>query len=188
MAAATAGDRPAAAATTAALTPFDPKPNAENPYTLHAELQETMNDLVGIIRKEAEIEQALTKIDEFKKRYANVVVDGGRIFNPGWHLAIDMRNMLLVSECVAKAALQRTESRGGHTRDDHPDMDANWRNILLVCRTTPGQDPETEVPDVTVTPENQLPMRADLLATFELSELKKYYTAQELAEHPEWSS
>ena len=176
------------AATTSALAPFEPKPNAENPYTLHADLQETMNDLVGIIRKEAEIEQALAKLDEFKKRYANVVVDGGRIFNPGWHLAIDMRNMLLVSECVAKAALQRTESRGGHTRDDHPDMDANWRNILLVCRTTPGQDPETEVPDVTVTPENQLPMRADLLATFELSELKKYYTAQELAEHPEWSS
>ena len=176
------------AATTSALAPFEPKPNAENPYTLHAELQETMNDLVGIIRKEAEIEQALAKLDEFKKRYANVVVDGGRIFNPGWHLAIDMRNMLLVSECVAKAALQRTESRGGHTRDDHPDMDANWRNTLLVCRTAPGQDPETEVPDVTVTPETQLPMRADLLATFELSELKKYYTAQELAEHPEWSS
>ena len=176
------------AATTSALAPFEPKPNAENPYTLHADLQETMNDLVGIIRKEAEIEQALAKLDEFKKRYANVVVDGGRIFNPGWHLAIDMRNMLLVSECVAKAALQRTESRGGHTRDDHPDMDANWRNTLLVCRTAPGQDPETEVPDVTVTPETQLPMRADLLATFELSELKKYYTAQELAEHPEWSS
>ena len=63
------------------------------------------------------------------------------MYNPGWHLAIDMRNMLLVSECVAKAALQRTESRGGHTRDDHPAMDANWRNTLLVCRTTRRRPP-----------------------------------------------
>ena len=113
----------------------------------------------------------------------NVTVEGHRQFNPGWHLAIDMRNMLLVSECVAKAALQRTESRGGHTRDDYPDMDANWRNTLLVCRAE-GGDPI--VPDVSVVPEAQAPMRADLLATFELSELEKYYTQQELAEHPDW--
>jgi succinate dehydrogenase / fumarate reductase flavoprotein subunit len=172
-------------ATKLALSPFEPKANAENPYTLHAELQESMNDLAGIIRKEAELEQVLVKIDELKTRYANVVVEGGRIFNPGWHLAIDMRNMLLVSECVAKAALLRTESRGGHTRDDHPKMDPNWRNKLLVCRV--GGDAETNavVPNVTVTSEAQLPMRADLLATFELSELEKYYTEQELAEHPD---
>lgn len=104
------------------------------------------------------------------------------MFNPGWHLAIDMRNMLLVSECVAKAALQRTESRGGHTRDDYPEMDANWRNTLLVCRTEGGDD---VVPGVRVTPEQQDPMRPDLLAVFELNELEKYYTDAELAEHPE---
>ena len=169
-------------ATALALSPFEPKADAENPYTLHAELQQSMNDLAGIIRKEAELEEVLAKIDELKARYANVVVEGGRVFNPGWHLAIDMRNMLLVSECVAKAALMRTESRGGHTRDDHPKMDADWRNILLVCRTA-GDD--AVVPAVTVTPETQLPMRPDLLGVFELSELEKYYTAQELAEHPE---
>ncbi|BBX32513.1 succinate dehydrogenase flavoprotein subunit [Mycolicibacterium mageritense DSM 44476 = CIP 104973] len=170
-------------ATRMALSPFDKHENPENPYTLHAELQQSMNDLVGIIRKEAEIEEALAKLAELRERVHNVSVEGGRIFNPGWHLAIDLRNMLLVSECVAKAALQRTESRGGHTRDDYPDMDANWRNTLLVCRAE-GGDPV--VPDVSVVPEAQAPMRADLLATFELSELEKYYTQQELAEHPDW--
>ena len=169
-------------ATNLALSPFEPKPNPENPYTLHSELQESMNDLAGIIRKQEELEEVLVKIDELKRRYQNVTVEGGRVFNPGWHLAIDMRNMLLVSECVAKAALQRTESRGGHTRDDYPEMDANWRNTLLVCRTEGGDD---VVPGVSVTPEQQDPMRPDLLAVFELSELEKYYTDAELAEHPE---
>lgn len=175
-------------ATELALDPFEPKANPENPYTLHAELQESMNDLAGIIRKEGELQEALGKIDELKKRYANVVVEGGRIFNPGWHLAIDLRNMLLVSECVAKAALQRTESRGGHTRDDHPQMDRTWRNKLLVCKTVDGagdKPGDPVVPDVIVTPEEQPVMRPDLLATFELSELEKYYTDDQLAEHPD---
>ncbi|QEN12153.1 fumarate reductase/succinate dehydrogenase flavoprotein subunit [Mycolicibacterium sp. ELW1] len=167
-----------------ALAPFEPKDNPENPYTLHAELQQSMNDLAGIIRKEGELQEALGKIDELKARYANVVVEGGRLFNPGWHLAIDMRNMLLVSECVAKAALARTESRGGHTRDDFPKMDSHWRNKLLVCRVAPGEA-DAVVPDVTVTPEQQPVMRPDLLATFELTELEKYYTEDQLAEHPD---
>jgi succinate dehydrogenase / fumarate reductase flavoprotein subunit len=173
------------AATTMALSPFDEHPNPENPYTLHAELQQSMNDLVGIIRKEDEIQAALDKLEELKTRVHNVTVEGDRFFNPGWHLAIDMRNMLLVSECVAKAALLRTESRGGHTRDDYPEMDAHWRNTLLVCRAG-GGDPI--VPDVTVTPEPQTQMRPDLLGCFELSELEKYYTDAELTEHPERSS
>ncbi len=172
-------------ATKMALAPYDAHANPENPYTLHAELQQSMNDLVGIIRKEAEIEEALTKLDELRGRLQNVAVEGGRVYNPGWHLAIDMRNMLLVSECVAKAALQRTESRGGHTRDDHPSMDANWRNTLLVCRTTEAATSEAMVPRVTVVPEEQAPMRPDLLEVFELSELEKYYTDGELTEHPE---
>ncbi|GJF11366.1 succinate dehydrogenase flavoprotein subunit [Mycolicibacterium cyprinidarum] len=168
-----------------ALAPFDGHPNPENPYTLHAELQQSMNDLVGIIRKEAEIEEALAKLDELRARVQNVTSEGGRVYNPGWHLAIDMRNMLLVSECVAKAALQRTESRGGHTRDDHPAMDANWRNTLLVCRTTESATSDALVPGVAVTAEEQVPMRPDLLECFELSELEKYYTDGELAAHPE---
>lgn len=171
-------------ATRMALAPYDQHATPENPYTLHAELQQSMNDLVGIIRKEAEIEEALTKLGELKKRVQNVTVEGGRVYNPGWHLAIDMRNMLLVSECVAKAALQRTESRGGHTRDDHPQMDADWRHTLLVCRTNEAASRDALVPGVTVTPERQSPMRPDLLECFELSELEKYYTDAELAEHP----
>ncbi|CAN5423374.1 fumarate reductase/succinate dehydrogenase flavoprotein subunit [soil metagenome] len=172
-------------ATKMALAPYDAHANPENPYTLHAELQQSMNDLVGIIRKEDEIHEALAKLDELRGRLQNVAVQGGRVFNPGWHLAIDMRNMLLVSECVAKAALQRTESRGGHTRDDHPAMDANWRNTLLVCKTTEVATADAMVPRVTVDPEEQVPMRPDLLGTFELSELEKYYTDAELTEHPE---
>jgi succinate dehydrogenase / fumarate reductase, flavoprotein subunit len=172
-------------ATKMALAPYEKHENPENPYTLHAELQQSMNDLVGIIRKEAEIEEALVKLDELRGRLQNVAVEGGRVYNPGWHLAIDMRNMLLVSECVAKAALQRTESRGGHTRDDHPAMDANWRNTLLVCKTTAAATADAMVPGVTVAPEQQVPMRPDLLEVFELSELEKYYTDAELTEHPE---
>ncbi|CAN5146617.1 fumarate reductase/succinate dehydrogenase flavoprotein subunit [soil metagenome] len=172
-------------ATKMALAPYDPHENAENPYTLHAELQQSMNDLVGIIRKKEELEEALVKLDELRGRLQNVAVEGGRVYNPGWHLAIDMRNMLLVSECVAKAALERTESRGGHTRDDHPAMDANWRNRLLVCKTTEAATAEAMVPRVTVVPEEQVPMRDDLLGVFELSELEKYYTDGELTNHPE---
>lgn len=171
------------AAAKLALAPFngpDGQAKPENPYTLHTELQESMNTLVGIIRKSDEIEQAMVKLDELKARFANVAVEGHRQFNPGWHLAVDLRNMLLVSECVAKAALARTESRGGHTRDDHPAMDAEWRRTLLVCRTE-GDDPV--VPHVSVTQEAQMPMREDLLEVFEIGELEKYFTDDELAQH-----
>ena len=94
----------------------------ENPYTLHAELQQSMNDLVGIIRKDDEIAEALEQARASSRQRVPAASPwrAHRQFNPGWHLAIDLRNMLLVSECVAKAALQRTESRGGHTRDDYP--------------------------------------------------------------------
>jgi succinate dehydrogenase / fumarate reductase, flavoprotein subunit len=179
-------DRPAVAqsdvdaAAQAALAPFNPSEGAENPYTLQNELQQSMNDLVGIIRKAEEIEQALEKLQALRARIDKVVVEGHRQFNPGWHLAIDLRNMLLVSECVARAALLRTESRGGHTRDDFPQMDNKWRNTLLVCSTSG----EGLVPDVAVTPKEQVPMREDLLELFELPELEKYYTDAELAAHP----
>ncbi|MGH3517841.1 MAG: fumarate reductase/succinate dehydrogenase flavoprotein subunit [Haloechinothrix sp.] len=167
-----------------ALVPFNPagEDSAENPYTLQTELQQSMNDLVGIIRKAEEIEQALEKLAEIKSRARNVVVEGHRQFNPGWHLALDLRNMLMVSEAVAKAALMRTESRGGHTRDDHPMMNSEWRNKLLVCGT--AQD-DPVVPGVTIQPKQQLPMRQDLLELFELTELEKYYTTPELAGHPQ---
>ncbi|WP_040839241.1 fumarate reductase/succinate dehydrogenase flavoprotein subunit [Nocardia brevicatena] len=174
-----------AAAAEAALAPFNPPSDGagENPYSLHTELQQTMNDLVGIIRKEAEVREAITKLAELRERYTRVTVEGHRQFNPGWHLALDLRNMLLVSECVAQAALMRTESRGGHTRDDYPAMDPNWRHKLLVCAVDPA-DSADAIPGVTVTVEEQTPMRPELLALFELSELEKYYTPDELAGHP----
>ncbi len=167
-----------------ALAPFETPTNgviAENPYTLHIELQQTMNDLVGIIRKADEITEALARLDKLRERFKNIHVEGHRQYNPGWNLAIDLRNLLLVSECVAKAALERTESRGGHTRDDHPSMDSSWRKVLLVCKAAAGDD---VIPDISVTQEDQVPMRPDLLEVFEISELEKYYTAEELADHP----
>ncbi|MDG3012035.1 fumarate reductase/succinate dehydrogenase flavoprotein subunit [Rhodococcus sp. D2-41] len=173
-----------AAAARIALAPFDPPDDPaaqENPYSLHMELQQSMHDLVGIIRHADEMERALVRLDEIRGRIHRVTVEGHRQFNPGWHLALDLRNMLLVCECVARSALMRTESRGGHTRDDHPDMVSAWRGTLLVCHLA-GGDPV--VPDVTVDAEPQQPMRPDLLALFEIEELQKYYTDDELAEHP----
>jgi succinate dehydrogenase / fumarate reductase flavoprotein subunit len=147
---------------------------AENPYTLHQELQVTMNDLVGIIRTEEEIEEALTKLEELKERAKNLVVEGHRQFNPGWHLALDLRSMLLVSECIARAAITRTESRGGHTREDHPAMDAEWRHVLLVCTAA------SDGGSVDIVRKEQIPVRPDLLELFEMDELKKYFTDAEL--------
>jgi succinate dehydrogenase / fumarate reductase flavoprotein subunit len=149
----------------------------ENPYTLHQELQQTMNDLVGIIRREGEMEQALHRLAELRVRARRAGVEGHRQFNPGWHLALDLRNMLLVSECVARAALERTESRGGHTREDHPTMDRAWRNVNLLCALA---DPARG--QIRLTRETTDPIRPDLLALFEKEELVKYLAEEELYE------
>ncbi|MFC8364073.1 fumarate reductase/succinate dehydrogenase flavoprotein subunit [Streptomyces griseorubiginosus] len=158
----------------------------ENPYTLHQELQQAMNDLVGIIRREGEMEQALEKLAELRVRARRAGVEGHRQFNPGWHLALDLRNMLLVSECVARAALERTESRGGHTREDHPTMERTWRRVNLICRLTDptgglaATDPVRG--QIDLTRETTDPIRADLLALFEKEELVKYLAEEELYE------
>lgn len=158
---------------------------AENPYTLHQELQQAMNDLVGIIRRAPEMEEALSRLTNLRMRSRRAGVEGHRQFNPGWHLAIDLRNMLLVSECVARAALERTESRGGHTREDHPGMDRSWRKVNLVCELSDpsgglaAADPERG--QVKLTHRDMDPMRDDLLALFEKEELLKYLTDEELA-------
>src|SRR5690348_7072218 len=178
----TIADGAVEAAAKRALSPFEAPANGaagENPYTLQLELQDTMNTLVGIIRNAGEVSEALEKLTELRERFKHVHVEGHRQFNPGWHLAVDLRNMLLVSECVAKAALERTESRGGHTRDDHPSMEAEWRKTLLVCRT----EGDGVVPDITLTREDQVPMRDDLLELIEIEELEKYFTPEELANH-----
>ena len=116
----------------AALKPFSTS-GGENPYTVWHELQQSMNELVGIIRNAAEVTQALKVIEELKQRTKNLTVEGGRRYNPGWHLALDLPNMLRVSECIAKAALTRQESRGGHTRDDFPGPTAEWGALNVIC-------------------------------------------------------
>ncbi|PWG14631.1 fumarate reductase/succinate dehydrogenase flavoprotein subunit [Streptomyces sp. V2] len=160
-----------------------PSPRApENPYTLHQELQQAMNDLVGIIRRQGEMEQALGKLAELRVRARRAGVEGHRQFNPGWHLALDLRNMLLVSECVARAALERTESRGGHTREDHPTMERSWRNVNLLCQLTDPKGELTERDQITLTRETTTPIRPDLLALFDKEELVKYLAEEELYE------
>ncbi|MEV4424784.1 fumarate reductase/succinate dehydrogenase flavoprotein subunit [Streptomyces sp. NPDC049602] len=168
------------AARAEALAPFDglpedggENPAVENPYTLHQELQQTMNDLVGIIRREGEMAEALERIAALRERARRVVVEGHRQFNPGWHLALDLRNMLLVSECVARAALERTESRGGHTREDRPAMERSWRPVNLLCRAADGGG-------VALERVRTEPIRPDLLALFEKEELAKYLAEEEL--------
>ncbi|MFI9261635.1 fumarate reductase/succinate dehydrogenase flavoprotein subunit [Streptomyces sioyaensis] len=158
---------------------------AENPYTLHQELQQAMNDLVGIIRKESEMFEALKRLADLRVRARRAGVEGHRQYNPGWHLSLDLRNMLLVSECVARAALEREESRGGHTRDDHPAMDRGWRNINLVCEVAhPQGEARTADPalgQIRLSRRETPPIRRDLLELFEKDELAKYLTDEELS-------
>lgn len=184
-----AGARPEAeaaaldAAAEAALAPFA-EDGGENPYTLHQEMQQAMNDLVGIIRTASEIEEALTRLEGLKARAQRLTVEGHRQFNPGWHLALDLRNMIVVSECIARAALLRQESRGGHTRDDFPTMDATWRGKNLICRLADGGDGGAGVDVVDVVEQPMPAMRDDLIALFNRDELAKYLTADELAALP----
>ncbi|SEC56891.1 succinate dehydrogenase / fumarate reductase flavoprotein subunit [Nocardioides exalbidus] len=128
----TVADADVKAASTSAVAPFEIE-GGENPYSIQADLQQSMNDLVGIIRTASELEQSLTEIEALKERAKAMTVEGHRQYNPGWHLAIDLRNMLVVSESIAKAALAREESRGGHTRDDFPATDHEvWGHKNLV--------------------------------------------------------
>jgi succinate dehydrogenase / fumarate reductase flavoprotein subunit len=119
-------------AAAAALAPFE-REGGENPYTVHQALQAAMNELVGIIRTAPEVEQALGCIEELKARAKALTVEGQRQYNPGWHLALDLPHMLRVSECIARAALEREESRGGHTRDDFPGPRDEWGALNVIC-------------------------------------------------------
>jgi succinate dehydrogenase / fumarate reductase flavoprotein subunit len=120
------------------LAPFSGK-GGENPYTIHMDLQDCMQSLVGIIRTESELKKALGEIAKFKERLQRVTVEGNRQYNPGWHLALDLRTMLAVSEACTLSALERKESRGGHTRDDYPKTDANLAKINIVTRRVNGE-------------------------------------------------
>ena len=159
-----------------ALAPLG-RAGGANPYTVHAEVQQTMSNLVGIIRREEEIKTALTRLDKLRERAATVSAPGGSAYNPGWHLALDLRNILLIAECVALAALERQESRGGHTRDDYPAMSPQWRKVNLVCSLDGGGQ-------VVLGGQPIPPIRPDLLALFDVAELTKYMTGDELAGLP----
>jgi len=108
-----------------ALRPFKHQ-GGENPYSVHRDLQTTMQSLVGIFRAREDVQKALGELEKFKERLANTSVEGSRMFNPGWHMAIEMKSMLTVSEAVARSALVREESRGAHSRIDFPELSAEW--------------------------------------------------------------
>src|SRR5215204_2195770 len=135
-----------------ALAPFERADGGVNPYTLQHELQDCMQELVGIIRTEGELKSALERIAALKERAAQVGVEGHRQYNPGWHLALDLRSLLTVSECVALAAIERRESRGGHTRDDYPKPDPELGKVKMVVRADDGEvsvrrEPLDDLPD-----------------------------------------
>jgi len=119
------------------LAPFDRGRGAENPYNLQQDLQDAMQNLVGIVRTESEMREALNKIQDFKERVARVGVEGHREYHSGWHTAIDVRNLLIVSEAITLSAIERKESRGGHFREDHPDKVAEFATFNITTRQTP---------------------------------------------------
>ena len=124
----------------------------ENPYTIHKALQDGMQDKVGIIRTESEMNQALTDIADLKERSANVTVEGNVQYNPGWHLALDLEHLLIVAEAITKGALERKESRGGHTREDFPGPTEEFGKVNVVSQLTDDgvevrQEPLPVMPD-----------------------------------------
>jgi succinate dehydrogenase / fumarate reductase flavoprotein subunit len=135
----------------AMLAPFE-RGDGENPYALHRDLQEIMGNLVGIFRVEEDLVKAMAELEKLKQRYTKVRVEGSRMFNPGWHLARDLHSMLTVSEAVTRSATARKESRGAHSRIDHPDLDDRWgKQNNVISRDGSGmklqQVPVKEMPE-----------------------------------------
>jgi succinate dehydrogenase / fumarate reductase flavoprotein subunit len=120
-----------------ALKPFDRGASGENPYQIQYDLQEAMQDLVGIVRTETEMQQALIKIEALHARAANVGITGHRQYNNGWHTAIDLGSLLLVSEAITRAAIMRKESRGAQFREDFPNKDPEWGKHNIVVKRGP---------------------------------------------------
>jgi succinate dehydrogenase / fumarate reductase flavoprotein subunit len=132
------------------LTPFERK-EGENPYTIHRDLQDIMQNLVGIYRTREDLARALAELEKLKERNGRVSVEGSRMFNPGWHLAQDLTAMLTVAEAVTRSALAREESRGAHSRIDHAGLDAAWgtKNNVIVrqgAAMTLRQSPVPQLP------------------------------------------
>jgi len=135
---------------TAALAPFDRGSSGENPYQIQYDLQETMQDLVGIVRVESEMQQALDAIGQLRARAERAGIAGNREYNNGWHTSIDIGNMMIVSEAIARAAVLRKESRGAQFREDFPNKDAEWGKYNIVISR--GADGEMQVERRALTP------------------------------------
>ena len=133
-----------------ALAPFDRGSDGEGPYQVQESLQTTMQNYVGIVRVQGEMERALSEIEVLKQRAANVGVPGNREYNPGWHTALDLRHLLIISEGITKCALERKESRGGHFRDDYPDKDPEFAKFNHVVRL--GKNGEMELERAMIPP------------------------------------
>jgi succinate dehydrogenase / fumarate reductase flavoprotein subunit len=121
------------AAARAALEPFE-RAGGEGPFQVQYALQDVMQDLVGIVRREEEMTRALDEIAALNERATRVSVAGHREYNPGWHTALDLQNLLTVSEAITRAAIERKESRGGHFRDDYPAKDAAYATFNIVLK------------------------------------------------------
>ncbi|HUC04063.1 MAG TPA: fumarate reductase/succinate dehydrogenase flavoprotein subunit [Acidimicrobiales bacterium] len=146
-----------------ALAPFG-REGGDNPYDIQHELQDTMQSLVGIIRRGPELEEALTKLEDFKERLSRVTVKGGKAYNPGWNLATDLPSMVTTSIAVAQGALNRKESRGGHTREDFPGPDPEFGKVNLVQRQSGQKGYQAPI---SLAPEPLPEMPAELRALLE---------------------
>jgi succinate dehydrogenase / fumarate reductase flavoprotein subunit len=133
-----------------ALEPFDRGPQGEAPYQVQYALQETMQRLVGIVRREDEMRRALEEISALRERARRAGVGGHREYNPGWHAALDLHSLLTVSEAIARAAIERRESRGGHFREDYPAKDPAFGVFNHVIRK--GRDAQMEVSRAPIPP------------------------------------
>jgi len=122
------------------LAPFERGESGENPYKVQSDLQDTMQALVGIVRTESEMQEALRRIQQFKARAARVGVSGHREYHAGWHTALDLRNLLTVSEAVTRSAIERKESRGGHFREDYPDKVADFGAVNIMVKQGRGDE------------------------------------------------
>jgi succinate dehydrogenase / fumarate reductase flavoprotein subunit len=122
----------------AALAPFDRGDAGENPFKVQQDLQDTMQDLVGIVRSESEMQEAVKRLAGFSERSARAGVSGHREYHTGWHACLDLRNLLTVSEAIALSAIERKESRGGHFREDYPDKAAEFSTINIAVQRDSG--------------------------------------------------
>jgi succinate dehydrogenase / fumarate reductase flavoprotein subunit len=137
------------------LAPFERGAGGENPYKVQEDLQETMQSLVGIVRVESEMREALTRLQTYKERAARVGVSGHREYNGGWHTALDLQNLLTVAEAITLSAIERKESRGGHFREDFPDKVAEFGKVNVMVKQAAGGLQVSRVPIPPMPPELQ---------------------------------